>query len=65
MSDFSENIELEEMLENLQNILNSSNITKTNFRDNITSSIMKQAEECLARRYANLKMKLILIEIKK
>ena len=42
---FSENIELEEMLENLQNILNSSNITKTNFRDNITSSIMKQAEE--------------------
>ncbi len=42
--DFSENIELEEMLENLQSILNNSKITKTNFRDNITSSIMKQAE---------------------
>ena len=42
---FSENIELEEILEDLQNILNNSNITRTNFRDNITSSIMKQAEE--------------------
>ena len=41
---FSENIELEEILEDLQNILNNSNITRTNFRDNITSSIMKQAE---------------------
>ena len=41
---FSENIELEEILEDLQNILNNSNITKTNFRDNATSSIMKQAE---------------------
>ncbi len=41
---FSENIEPEKILENLQNILNNSNITRTNFRDNITSSIMKQAE---------------------
>ena len=47
--DFSENLELEEILKVLQNILNNSNITKTNFRDNITSSIMKKAEEVCKR----------------
>ena len=42
---FSENKELQDLLNNLNNILTDSDITKTTFRDNITSSIMKQAEK--------------------
>ena len=42
--DFSKNTKLKELLESLQDILNNSHIYKTNFRDIITSSIMKQAE---------------------